>query len=232
MQDGDGDPAEDEAPSDTYVPAAEATRAVQPGGDAAKRHELTTRLLRLAAVTSRGQSASEGQKAAVDDVVMALEELNPNPQPVETDLIDGLWSLVYSPAKLYTSNPFLFPGATPLLEVGQIRQRVAVDDGLLETEVDVLAFPVTSGTLKTSARLTPVGAERLEFTVEKTTITGGKIADRFDLGGISFDVPVEQILSRVKNASPETYVDTYYLDETLRISRSKRGTLYIYTRLE
>lgn len=232
MQGDGGDGAEDEAPSDTYVPAAEALKSVIPGVKASKRDGLISNLLQFAAATSRGQVASESQMSAIDDIVMALEELNPNPQPVETDLLDGMWTLVYSSAKLFQSNPLLMAAATPLLQLGQIRQKVAVDDGKLVNEVEVVAFPATSGTIKTTARITPVGGERLELTVETTNITGGKIFDRLDLGGISFDVPVEQIFSRIKNASPETYIDTYYLDDKLRISRSKQGKLYIYTRLD
>lgn len=229
MQDAD---AEDEAPSDTYVPAAEAVKSMLPGAEESKRESLIASLLRLAAATSRGQLATESQMSAVDDIVMSLEEVNPNPQPVETDLIDGTWTLVYSSTKLFQSNPFLMAAITPLLQLGQVRQKIAVDDGKLVTEADIIAFPVTSGTVKTTARLTPVGAERLELTVETTTITGGKIADRFDLGGISFDVPVEQIFSRLKNTMPSSYLDTYYLDDQLRISRSKQGKLFIYTRLD
>lgn len=229
MQEAD---AEDEAPSDTYVPAAEALKTMMPGAEQSKRASLIASLLRLSAATSRGQMATESQMSAVDDIVMSLEEINPNPQPVETDLIDGTWTLVYSSAKLFQSNPFLMAAVTPLLQLGQVRQKIAVDDGKLITEADVVAFPVTSGTLKTTARVTPVGAERLELTIETTTITGGKIADRFDLGGISFDVPIEQIFSRLRNTTPATYLDTYYLDDQLRISRSKEGKLYIYTRLD
>lgn len=163
---------------------------------------------------------------------MALEELNPTSSPVETDALDGLWTLVYSSARLFETSPLLLAAATPLLELTQIRQRIALDDGRLITEADVVAFPVTSGTVRTTCRVTPVGGERLELTVETTTVIGGKIADRVDLGGISFDVPIERILSRIKNVTPDTYLDTYYVDEKLRISRSKKGNLYIYTRLD
>ncbi|KAI0564201.1 Plastid-lipid-associated protein [Gracilaria domingensis] len=227
-----GDEAEDEAPSDVSVPAGDAVKSMIPGMDDAKRTALVSKLLQYAAITDRGMSASEMQRAAVDDIVMTLEELNPNPQPVETDLIDGEWNLVYTTAKLFQSNPFLMAAVTPLLQVGQIRQKITVDDGKLSTEAEVTAFPVTSWTVKTSSRITPVGAERLEITVESTDVTGGKIADRIDLGGISFNVPVEQIFSRIRNAAPESYIDTYYLDENLRISRSKQGKLFIYTRLD
>lgn len=227
----DQNPSED-TPSDTYVAAAEAVSTLLPEDEASKRNDLTTRLLYLSAVTSRGQTASESQRSTIDDIVMALEELNPTPNPVETDIIDGVWTLVYSSVRLFETNPLLMAAATPLLELGQIRQRISMDDAKLVTEADVVAFPVTSGTVKTTCRVTPVGGERLELTVETTTVVGGKIANRLDLGGISFDVPMERILNRIKNVTPETYFDTYYLDEKLRISRSKKGTLYIYTRLD
>lgn len=226
---GDGEDAEDEAPSDTFIPS------VPLGGpseeDEIKR--LITRLLELSAITLRGQIANADQVAAVEDTVAKLEELNPNPSPVETELIDGTWLLVYTGVKLYRTSPFLLASATPLLQVGQVRQTLSVDSGKLTTEVDVTSYPVpTTGTIKTTCRLTPVGGERLEFTAEKTTVTGGKIADRIDLGGINFDIPVEQIYSRIKNTSPDSYVDTYFLNEKLRISRAKSGKLYIYTRAD
>lgn len=231
MQEVD-DGAEEDAPSDTYVPASEADDPVTSVAAQSKRTSLTARLLQLAAVTCRGQLATDSQMAAMDDLIMSLEEANPNPHPVETDLIDGLWTLVYTNTKLFQTNPFLMVAAKPLLDLGQVRQRIAVNDGTLTTEADVIAFPATSGTIKTTARVTPVGSERLEVTVEKTNVTGGKLVNAIDMGGLSFDIPVEQIFSRLRNLSTETYFDTYYLDDNLRISRAKDGKLYIYTRLE
>lgn len=222
---------ESEAPSDTYVPAGEGS-----SGTAeqmfAKRTSLIGRMLQLAAVTARGQLATSTQSAAMEDLVMQLEEVNPTAEPVNTDLIDGYWTLVYSNARLFQSSPLIALALKPLLQLGQVRQRISVTDGTLVTEGDLTAFPATSGTVKTAARITPVGGDRLEVTVEKTTVTGGKIADAIDLGGLSFDLPVERITSKLRNVSPETYFDTYYLDDKIRISRSKDGKLYIYTRLE
>lgn len=226
MQDDAG-----EAPSDTYVPASEGSGGTV-GQVSSKRTSLIGRVLQLAAVTARGQLSTGSQIAAMDDLVMALEEVNPTADPVNTDLIDGYWTLVYTNTRMFQGSPLLSLALKPVLQLGQVRQRIAVADGTLVTEADITAFPATSGTLKTSARITPVGGDRLELTVEKTTVTGGKLVDAIDLGGLSFDVPVERILNKIRNVSPETYFDTYYLDDKLRISRSKDGKLFIYTRLD
>lgn len=226
------DSADEDTPSDTYVPAAESVATLTPEDETSKRESLIQRLLLVAAATSRGQTASDSQIATVDDLVMQLEELNPTPNPVDTDLMDGLWTLVYSTAKLFDGNKVLMAAASPVLQLGQVRQKISITDGTLTTEGDLVLFPLTSASVVTKSSLTPVGGERLELVVEDAKVTGGKLAGRLDLGGISFDVPVKRILSRVRNISPETYLDTFYLDDTLRISRSKKGKLYIYTRLD
>lgn len=241
MQDDAGDV--DDAPSDTYVPAAEGQGPTEEQLTA-KRASLIGRLLQLCAVTARGKYSTDGQSSIIEDLVMQLEEVNPTPQPVDTDLIDGYWTLVYinapSTSSSSSSSPLANPNIrnaamillNPVLQFGQIRQRLSVADGLLTSEVDVIAFPATSAVVKTSARCTPVGGERLEVVVEKTSVTGGKLADALDLGGLSFDLPIEQIATRLRNTAPESYFDTFYLDDKLRISRDKDGKLYIYTRLE
>jgi hypothetical protein len=44
-------------------------------------------------------------------------------------------------------------------------------------------------------------------------------------------VPVERLYQRVKGTAPESFIETTYLDDNLRISRSKDRKLYVYTRL-
>lgn len=225
-----GSSIDDESPSDTGIAEPVKTAADILSGYAERRENLKTQLYELAATTDRGQRATPDQQSSMESVVTALEELNPTTSPVNTDLIDGKWSLIYSSSKFYKSSPFLLASATPLLQVGQIRQTIYVDAGEFTNEVEVVAFPAISAILSTKARITPVGAERLELTVEKTTIQGDKVAERLDLGGIKVDVPIEQVFQRLRNTSPETFLDTFYLDDRIRISRSKGGTLFIFTR--
>lgn len=230
---GDGG-AEEEAPSDSFVETgtAVAGAAADAVGSMGTRGPAMTELLSLAAATGRGKYATHAQKSRVEGLVATLEEANPTEGPVETDMIDGEWSLVYASGMGEASAQKRFVGvlARPAIDVRQVRQTLAVDEGRLENEVDVVLFPDVSIVVKTAARLTPVGGERLEVGVEKTTVTGGSLGGRFDLGGISFDVPVEQIYSRIKGTAPETVIDTTYLDETLRISKSK-SKLFVYARV-
>jgi PAP_fibrillin len=226
-----GGDAEDEAPSDSFVPQAAAAVADAVGG-LGERGPALQELLAVAAATCRGAFASDAQKTVVEDLVARLESANPTEAPVETDGIDGEWVLVYASGmkgERGTGKRVLGLVTRPVVQVGQVRQTLSVDEGRLVSEVDVTLFPEVSGVVKTTARVTPVGGERLEVGVEKTTIIGGSLGGRFDLGGLSFDLPVEQIYSRIKGTSPETVIDTTYLDDKIRISRSKTK-LFVYAR--
>lgn len=233
QQTGDGGDAEDEAPSDSFVPpgTAEVAADVLSGGSDAKRGALVGELLAIAASTARGQYATPSQRSRIDELVSQLESMNPTDNPVDTDVIDGDWVLAYASQKLFEGSPLLAVAARPVLQVGQVRQYISVDEGRIINEVDIIAFPELSAVVKTSARLTPVGGERLEVTAEKTTVTGGSFFDRVDLGGLSFDIPVEQIYSRIKGTAPDSYIDTVFLDKSLRISRSKNGKTFVFARV-
>lgn len=229
--DSDSASAEDEAPSDSFVPPGTASAiADKVTGTTDERKGLIVEVLSLASATARGQFATGGQKSRVEDLVAKLEDLNPTEAPVETDDIDGQWVLLYSSNKIFSGNPLLSFAAKPVLEAGQIRQTIRVDEGKLISEVEVTAFPEVTGVVKTTARVTPVGGERLEVGIEKTTVSGGSVAGRFDLGGLSFDIPVEDIYQRLRGSTPDLYLDTTYLDEYIRISRSKNGKLFIFSR--
>uniref|UniRef100_A0A7S2ZQH8 Plastid lipid-associated protein/fibrillin conserved domain-containing protein n=1 Tax=Rhodosorus marinus TaxID=101924 RepID=A0A7S2ZQH8_9RHOD len=203
------DEAEDEAPSDTAVPtSADIDNSV---GVSQSRSDLTTQLLEISAVTNRGQTASAEQKSLIEDIVASLEADNPNPAPVETDAIDGRWNLIYSSTPFYKVNPLLATTASPFLEVGQVRQTISMETSELINEIEITAFPMLTGAVVANGRITPVGAERLEFALEKVSIKGGSAFERFDLGALKLDIPVEEIYQRVRGTLPETFVDTYYV---------------------
>lgn len=230
---GEDESAEDEAPSDTYVPPG--TELGQELGrvfsnDETERAKLTTKLLRLCAITNRGQFANDNQRETIDTLASSLEALSPTMEAVNSVGFEGVWTLAYISAPLFKTQPLLMAGATPLLEINNVRSRIELGIGRVTTDVEVVAFPQITATVRTTSTATPVGSDRIELVVDKSTIIGDKLGGQVDLGGLSVDIPIAKIYERIRGATPESYFDTYYLDDEVRISRSKSGTLYIYVK--
>lgn len=226
---GEDESAEDEAPSDTYVPPGTELGSMF-SDDENERAKLTTKLLRLCAITNRGQFANENQCEMIDTLASSLEALSPTMESVNSVGFEGVWTLAYLSIPLFKTQPLLIAGSTPLLEINNVRQRIELGIGRVTTDVQVVAFPKISATVRTTCTATPVGSDRIELVVDKSTIIGDKLGGQVDLGGLSVDIPIAKIYERIRGASPESYFDTYYLDDEVRISRSKSGTLYIYVK--
>ncbi|GJD09593.1 Plastid lipid-associated protein 2, chloroplastic [Galdieria sulphuraria] len=181
--------------------------------------------------SDRGQNASHKQRLAIEELASSLETLNPTPNPVEATQMDGWWYLSYVSEKFYATNALLAAASiTPLVSVGQVRQQISIASGELTNEVDLILFPNITGTLVTKARINPLDGERLQVSNETTTIRGKSIGEQFDLGSLKLDIPVDELIRRLKGTSPESFLDTYYLDEDLRISRTQGGRLFVFTR--
>jgi hypothetical protein len=180
-------------------------------GEAARRYNRKIRLYQLCASTDRGQMSKPEQRSEVEDLAAELESLNPNPNPLDGTKMDGCWELIYSSVPFFKTSPLLLASVTPFLRVGQWRQNVSLSYGELVNEVDFEAFPGLMGTILQQTRVTPVGGERLEITVDKTSVKGRSIADRLDLGGLQIDIPFGELLRRVQGSSSEIFLDTYYV---------------------
>ncbi|GJQ09344.1 hypothetical protein GpartN1_g1135.t1 [Galdieria partita] len=193
--------------------------------------KMKVRLLQYCSSTDRGQNSSHKQKLAIEELASSLEALNPTPNPVEATLMDGWWYLSYVSEKFYATNALLAAAAiTPLVSVGQVRQQISIATGELCNEVDLILFPNITGTVVTKAKINPVDGERLQVSNESTIIRGKSIGEQFDLGSLKMDIPVDELIRRLKGTSPESFLDTYYLDEDLRISRTQGGRLFVFTR--
>jgi len=168
----------------------------------------------------------------MEDLILQLEAVNPNVHPMESEAINGVWKLVFF-AKTSSINkdildPFL--KSQKLLEFGEITQTIDVDDGTLVQSADFIGFPGITGTVTTTARIIPVGPERMEVKVEESKIKGNELLDRIDVSKLEAVLPIDTIFQRVKGKSAETYIDTYYLDDMMRISRDKKGNLYVFVK--
>uniref|UniRef100_A0A7S1TNQ2 Plastid lipid-associated protein/fibrillin conserved domain-containing protein n=1 Tax=Erythrolobus australicus TaxID=1077150 RepID=A0A7S1TNQ2_9RHOD len=218
---------DDSMPSDTPVlsNAAEQMNV----DDKHSRSKLVQKVLRLAACTNRGRLASAAQGSAMEELVLQLESVNPNTHPMETDTINGTWKLVYFMKPAGAGGPFeAFLKVQKLVEFGEITQMIDLDRSVLTQEAQLFSFPGVSSTVTTTARVTPVGPERMEVVLESTAVKGNALLEKLDLSAIDLSLPIGDLYERVRGAVPETYFDTYYLDDELRVSRDKRGNLYVF----
>mmetsp|Transcript_10321 Transcript_10321/g.21702 ORF Transcript_10321/g.21702 Transcript_10321/m.21702 type:complete len:343 (+) Transcript_10321:103-1131(+) len=195
--------------------------------------DLIPLLLRIAAATDRGQLCSPEQAEEAERVLNSLAAQNPTKNPVDSEMLDGTWELIYSSAKLFMTNPLLAAAATPVMRVGQVRQEIDVNGGELVTTVEVELVPRVEGIVETKAKLAVLNGERVDVKVAESTVRGGSVmGGLFDMGRVKVDVPVEDILKRTRGTVPEAYFDTIFLDKTLRVARSKAGNLYAFCKLE
>jgi len=69
-------------------------------------NQLKSLLFKIAALSNRGETSSENDKLEIEKYIIRLEELNPTENPVESDMINGEWELLYSNTNLFRSSPF------------------------------------------------------------------------------------------------------------------------------
>lgn len=212
-------PSSSDASSESNYKENSKSSFSQTDSETTKIWKMKVRLLQLCSSTDRGQNSTHKQKLAIEEMASSLEALNPTPNPVEASIMDGLWYLSYVSEKFYATNALLAAAAvTPLVSVGQVRQEISIASGELTNEVDLILFPNITGTLVTKARITPVDGERLQVFSESTTIRGKSIGEQFDLGSLKLDIPIDELVRRLKGTSPESFLDTYYVSGYLKDS--------------
>ena len=52
-------------------------------------------MLKVVGGTARGKNTAEQQRAQILQQIVALEALNPTPNPADSDLLSGCWALLY-----------------------------------------------------------------------------------------------------------------------------------------
>eukprot|EP00887_Chlorella_sp_A99_P006433 scaffold3.g6433.t1 len=181
------------------------------------QRELKVALLDTLYGTERGLAASSDTRAEVSELVTQLEARNPTPEPNEArGKLSGAWRLVY------TSNSELLAllalGRLPLLSVGEITQQ-ARRRGVRSPKLLQVKFE--EGRLATPELL---GEVSLPSSVE----IAGQLVDLapLQLGGLLSGAPPLTVpLSRARRSS--TWLLNTYLDDSLRVTRGDRGSVYV-----
>ncbi|CAN0442739.1 unnamed protein product [Ectocarpus sp. 12 AP-2014] len=210
-------------------------------------------LLQVAAMTERGQLATEAQQNDMDLLLERLEELKAEEllEPYKDENMVGTWTLVYSSSQAFRSSPFFatfqaligkqgvaerifsFTDAFPNAKIGQARQIVNEDCTELLSRVEMSVWPHSrwiSGVVETRSKIVndDIG-DRLEVIVDDTRVSDsilGKISPRLE----EVRVPVDQLSERLFDRIPRITLDTVFLDQDLRVSRLPDRTFLIYVK--
>eukprot|EP00640_Fibrocapsa_japonica_P002423 CAMPEP_0113933674 /NCGR_PEP_ID=MMETSP1339-20121228/931_1 /TAXON_ID=94617 /ORGANISM="Fibrocapsa japonica" /LENGTH=283 /DNA_ID=CAMNT_0000935083 /DNA_START=61 /DNA_END=912 /DNA_ORIENTATION=- /assembly_acc=CAM_ASM_000762 len=243
--------SDEDFPSDTSSEDFATTVTSRPvNDDPDMREALKKELLQLGAITSRGQFATEDEKDLAVDLVYRLEGLNPTSTTAGDDIY-GTWELVYSDVEPFRSSPFfmavrevfgdddekasqafaLHRAATSISEIGKVKQ--VLSPGQMSSEVDLkvglfasVPFSLTA-TVVSTASMTEKSAEAFEITMDKTKVINSNVFKFLD----SFDgVPVNSVFERLRGSVPPVTLNTYFLDDTMRISRTGDEHFFVYAR--
>lgn len=189
-----------------------------------------TQLLKAIAGRNRGLLAQSSDRQIILDAIDHLEDENPTPQPVESNLLGGDWRLIYT-----TNSNLLFIDLPPLVRLGQIYQSVRPATGKLYNIAEVVSgFPGLSGLICVSAKFTAVSDKRIDVKFQRWIIglqnlldyqSPEELVEKIESGNglTALDVPIDE-------GNQDNWLDITYLDEDLRIGRGHRGNLFVLTK--
>jgi hypothetical protein len=130
------------------------------------------------------------------------QALNPTPDPAESELVAGTWRLVWS-QQAETASPLQKWGS----KQANSFQVIDAEDGSLQNLVD-LGFVK----IRAYAECSAASGTRTDVNINK-----GELC----LGPVQIPLPV--------GGSPG-YVDWLYLDESVRITRGSKGSVFVHLR--
>ena len=220
-------------------------------------HTLKTDLLRIAAKTNRGDLASDAQIESALDLVTQLESMNStdsNEAEEKKYSIEGTWDLVFTDAQLFQSSPVfltirelygedaakakqafnLHRAATNTGEIGVVQQVITSSQLISKVNIRNGLIPGVPFSLRgeiiSTADLQILDRYTMKLTMKETAVEKSNIP--FGLGSMLAvaSIPVGQLLKAITGKVPECSLNTFYLDNDLRITRNKDDNVFVYLR--
>ncbi|CAM6100688.1 unnamed protein product [Calypogeia fissa] len=162
------------------------------------------------------------KKAEIDNLLTALEALNPSPRPTENlDMVKGEWRLLYSTISILGVKRTKL-GLRDFVSLGEFLQIIDVEKN---RAVNKIGFNVAGlGMLK--------GALTIEAAYHVTSPT--RVAIQFETSSIS----PERLFSLFKKNydlllgifNPEGWLEITYVDDTVRVGRDDKGNVFLLER--
>jgi hypothetical protein len=214
---------------------------------------LKMKLLDISSRTNRGEFASTLQVEDALDVVTQLESLNPSFDDEGEGnkfSMEGKWDLVFTDTQLFLSSPFFMTvrellgsdAAKQLLdlhrlqmntgEIGTVQQ--VITSSSLTSNVNIrnglvpgLPFSMR-GTVVSTADLTKIDRYSIKVNMKGTSVKDSNVPFGNALSAVI--LPVGAFVKGLMGSIPECSLSTFYLDETLRITRNQDDNVFVYLR--
>lgn len=194
-----------------------------------------TDLLDMLATKNRGLTASDSEKQLIETLITLTEASNPTPNPVECpDLLNGDWRLIYT-----TSASLLNLGRIPLSQLGNIYQCIRTDTSSVYNIAEINSWPYLSSLVSVVAKFTPVNAQRVQVNFVRSIAGLQKMLD-YRPGNVSLGesptIWIDRLNSGkglpaidfpINSTNADSWLDTAYLDQTMRISRGNQGSVFV-----
>lgn len=195
--------------------------------------EAKKAVIRAVANTNRGKDTTREQRKQILESILQLEDMNTTRNPVQSPLLSGHWSLLYTaPIDEKTSDKYAGTQEGPFLArikpfaFGSIKQTrssqvIDVECGVAKNIADFTFFGI-NGTLTIKGKATPSAVPG------KETVRLDVIFEEFvvKLGSwVSPIVPLNWI-------NPQGWIDTTFLDKDLRIGHGDKGSVFVSARVK
>lgn len=221
-----------------------------------ERLTLKNKLLQIGAKSNRGEFLAS--KDEVSDIITNLESLNPALDSVDEaskPTIKGEWELVYTDAQLFESSPFflvvrellgtseankaneifrMHRAATATGQIGRIKQIISSDELTSKVELKVGILPGQPfsilGTVVSTASCSIEDDYNLRLKIKDTKIEDSNLPFFKSIESLA-KIPVSNVVQTLFKKVPESLLVTYYIDDTMRITRNQDDSIFVYTRM-
>ncbi len=188
-------------------------------------------LFNAIAPVNRGLAMSEDQRKAIFSAVAYLEELNPTPAPNQTpELLDGDWLLIFT-----TSQELLGIDRFPLYKLGNIYQCLRMAEGKIFNVAEVKGLPLLGGLVSVCANFTVESDKRVKVNFERLVAGSQSLLGYQDVNSfINILRSPKKLLAidfKIKREDQKGWLETTYLDQSLRIGRGNEGNLFVLRKI-
>lgn len=173
------------------------------------------------ATTSSESLSQTNHKDELISLVEQLEQHNPCREPMHAHaLLDGRWRLVYT-SKALSARAKTKLGLRSFVSLGELEQLIDVAHNRATTVVHFHA-PRISGELKLVCSFEVASPSRVHVRFVEYSLTPDALRDALE----------KQRDVLLHSFSPEGWLETTYLDDSLRIGRDDAGFLHVLERPE